>query len=198
MFTTGDHSQRLQPPSNGNRNLNILRILTVLHIICHIDFAVCGRHELQRAHFQLCGDWVNYCILGKPSFPIVRRVGNDEGLVGPMGPMGSPGAWGPGPRDPWGPWRPLAQLDPPHFRFFALLELSALRNARNWECVLCNLILSYRRDATICVSVGIVFFSRTLMFVCRCLPFVSISVCCICFCVPQTHILYVYEYCSSI
>ena len=37
---------------------------------------------VQRTHFQL------------RSFPIVRRIGNEEGLVGPMGPMGPMGAGG--------------------------------------------------------------------------------------------------------
>jgi len=50
------------------------------------------------------------CVEGRHSFLIVRRIGNEEGLVGPVGPMG-----------PMGPWGPLAQLelDPPHFQLFA-------------------------------------------------------------------------------
>jgi len=51
------------------------------------------------------------------------RWGGSSWADGPHG-----GGCPPGPWDPRGPWGPLAQLDPPHFQFFAQLEMSAIGN----------------------------------------------------------------------
>lgn len=47
-------------------------------------------------------NWENSCIFqlyiqGSPSFPIVRKIGDEEGLVGQMGAMGPMRPMGPGP-----------------------------------------------------------------------------------------------------